>query len=100
MLDFSKLSETELQQIDLTKLTETELMNYGVRANWNKEKIEEAIKLSRIYESYSGTMLRLQETISDCDKVVAKCKEKQSVMYKLGSWFGGKNQTQQKIRNL
>ncbi len=45
-------------------------------------------------------MLRLQETISDCDKVVAKCKEKQSVMYKLGSWFGGKNQTQQKIRNL
>jgi hypothetical protein len=33
MLNFSKLSETELQQIDLTKLTETELMNYGVRAN-------------------------------------------------------------------
>ena len=33
MLDFSKLSETELQQIDLTKFTETEFINYGVRAN-------------------------------------------------------------------
>ncbi len=49
MLDFSKLSETELQQIDLTKFTETELINYGVRANGIEKKLR---KLS----SYQGSM--------------------------------------------
>ena len=72
MKDFSMMTEKQLMEVDLSLLSEAELMNYGIKMNWSRTKIEEAVNLLRLQSNLSDNSDKLATSLAEADAVIAE----------------------------